>query len=116
MAIPARVWIWNYLNFLNLWCMYLWTICGGDVVYYNAQLQIDTTFKINWDQYTRTVQIDVLPIELQTLDGPYVTGCKPPWFVKLFSSWQKILNGNVQNTVDAMAQDFQRTLNIPQTF
>ena len=115
-SIPARVWIWNYLNFLGLWCMYLWTICGGDVVYYNAKLHIDTTFKINWDQYSRTVEISVLPISLKTLDGPYVTGCKPPWFVKLFSKWQNTLNRRVQDTIDAMAEDLQQTLNIPQTF
>jgi len=110
-AVHARTWIWKGVNFGFLGCMKI-TSCGGQVVTYKGLIDMQVSFQVLWDEEKKRIRVEIRPVDTE-LSDVNVLGCRPPWYLWWFKSWQEMLNTGVQEAFQGFADNYSHSLAIP---
>merc|ERR1719208_576933 len=110
-SVHARTWIWKGVNFGFLGCMKI-TSCGGQVVTYSAFIDMFLSFGVNWNETTKKIDVTIRPVNTDLKDV-HVLGCRPPWYLWWFKSWQEMLNAGVQGAFQELADNYSHRLALP---
>jgi hypothetical protein len=110
-AVHARTWIWKGVNFGFLGCMKI-TSCGGQVVTYKGKIDMKVSFQVFWNEEEKRIHVKIRPVDT-VLSDVNVLGCRPPWYLWWFKSWQEMLNAGVQGAFQEFADTYSHSLAIP---